>query len=766
MNTELESFEKDLLMCKLLASECRGMAKCIPRRLYLASIFWTMLKFFVGLSFGYLIGMFVFNSFATRCKNSVQEYSYPHTPAFFKQRTNERESSIYIGIMSTEERLSTRIAASLSTWINHTDVTVEIFAGNKGTFDPKSNYVIGYLDGVRVIQLPGLNDHDYPPTKKFYSMLKFMHSFRINKYDWFVRLDDDAYANGQKLRRFLNRVNSSQPWYIGQPGFGKSKEDLIEWGKSFCLGGPGAIFSRSLLLKLGPHLGHCLQNLYTIHDDIEISRCIYEVAGIDCTTALDGKRLFYQNYNLGGSLSSYGENIKEITGESLDDGIIFHANKDPTYQYFFQKMVQQRKLEALILKAIRFEKEKEALDLEKERRRQLTWNAILGNGFYYERQRVRSKKTKLFSRILEHLAYQMKLKYDKQKHYTNRELISLNITLMNVYHSVDPTSSNDFPSTVLATLKNRRKQKVFLPMLGRQFFPRSIAFSRVMNDRSKTRVNFLMALSGRINTFKMFLKHFETAILKTDQNVNLFISLFLDDVTEQQWKTKYYNSNQDKSTFEEQITKMVKNTNRSYQHSRIEVVYITKNVFSRGHGLQKTSQFVVDDNEILFFCDVDLIFKPGLLERLRKNTVKGNQVYYPTFFSQHDPKLTNFEEKSDKPFFNLDEENGFWREFSYGMFSIYKSDFSQTKGFDLNIQGWGLEDEIMVKNIIKNGLNVFKSRDPGIFHVYHDKACTKLLSPLQYNNCQRSKASHYGSLKHLYDLWLRNGKNLSKVWLS
>ena len=70
-------------------------------------------------------------------------------------------------------------------------------------------------------------------------------------------------------------------------------------------------------MKLGPHLGHCLQNLYTIHDDIEISRCIYEVAGIDCTTALNGKRLFYQNYNLGGSLSSYGENIKEITGESL-----------------------------------------------------------------------------------------------------------------------------------------------------------------------------------------------------------------------------------------------------------------------------------------------------------------------------------------------------------------------------------------------------------------------------------------------------------------
>ena len=30
--------------------------------------------------------------------------------------------------------------------------------------------------------------------------------------------------------------------------------------------------------------------------------------------------------------------------------------------------------------------------------------------------------------------------------------------------------------------------------------------------------------------------------------------------------------------------------------------------------------------------------------------------------------------------------------YSYGMVSIYKEDFDKTGGFDMGIEGWGLED--------------------------------------------------------------------------
>jgi len=50
--------------------------------------------------------------------------------------------------------------------------------------------------------------------------------------------------------------------------------------------------------------------------------------------------------------------------------------------------------------------------------------------------------------------------------------------------------------------------------------------------------------------------------------------------------------------------------------------------------------------------------------------------------------------------FNLNEEEGFWREYGFGMLGIYKSDFENSGGFDMNLQGWGLEDVHLVTNIV------------------------------------------------------------------
>lgn len=43
-------------------------------------------------------------------------------------------------------------------------------------------------------------------------------------------------------------------------------------------------------------------------------------------------------------------------------------------------------------------------------------------------------------------------------------------------------------------------------------------------------------------------------------------------------------------------------------------------------------------------------------------------------------------------YFDVNRERGYWRYYSYGMLSIYASDFFATNGFKLDIGGWGLED--------------------------------------------------------------------------
>lgn len=52
-------------------------------------------------------------------------------------------------------------------------------------------------------------------------------------------------------------------------------------------------------------------------------------------------------------------------------------------------------------------------------------------------------------------------------------------------------------------------------------------------------------------------------------------------------------------------------------------------------GIQSDT-FVIDDNEVLFFCDVDVLFSRKFLENCRQNTKLGKQVYFPILFSEYD----------------------------------------------------------------------------------------------------------------------------------
>ena len=58
--------------------------------------------------------------------------------------------------------------------------------------------------------------------------------------------------------------------------------------------------------------------------------------------------------------------------------------------------------------------------------------------------------------------------------------------------------------------------------------------------------------------------------------------------------------------------------------------------------------------------------------------------------------------------FDLSQREGFWREYGFGMVSLYQSDFASSGGFDMNLHGWGMEDVHLVTNFIMRGkVNLF-----------------------------------------------------------
>lgn len=96
---------------------------------------------------------------------------------------------------------------------------------------------------------------------------------------------DLVFLSGEKLEEFLRSLNSSKPLYLGQTGLGNIEElgKLgLEPGENFCMGGPGMIFSREVLRRMVPHIGECLREMYTTHEDVEVGRCVRRFGGTQC----------------------------------------------------------------------------------------------------------------------------------------------------------------------------------------------------------------------------------------------------------------------------------------------------------------------------------------------------------------------------------------------------------------------------------------------------------------------------------------------------
>lgn len=102
---------------------------------------------------------------------------------------------------------------------------------------------------------------------------------------------------GDKLEEFLRSLNSSKPLYLGQTGLGNIEElgKLgLEPGENFCMGGPGMIFSREVLRRMVPHIGECLREMYTTHEDVEVGRCVRRFGGTQCVWSYEVRRAVIQ----------------------------------------------------------------------------------------------------------------------------------------------------------------------------------------------------------------------------------------------------------------------------------------------------------------------------------------------------------------------------------------------------------------------------------------------------------------------------------------
>ena len=195
------------------------------------------------------------------------------------------KKTLFVGVVTAEKLLNTRGKAIFETW---------------GKSAPMITFFSGEGESrttLPVVSLPGVDD-TYPPQKKVFRMLKYMHDNYINEYKWFLRADDDVYVRVPQLIQFLNTLDSSKMIYMGQPGMGKP-QDLerikLRADEHYCMGGTGVIYSNTLLRRLAPHLDECLAKVVvSYNEDLEVGRCISRRLDVQCTWSYEVR--LYQEF--------------------------------------------------------------------------------------------------------------------------------------------------------------------------------------------------------------------------------------------------------------------------------------------------------------------------------------------------------------------------------------------------------------------------------------------------------------------------------------
>lgn len=226
--------------------------------------------------------------------------------------------------------------------------------------------------------------------------------------------------------------------------------------------------------------------------------------------------------------------------------------------------------------------------------------------------------------------------------------------------------------------------------------------------------------------------------------------------------------------------------------------------FSRGRALDTAARSeYIAMNDIIYFVDVDITFRAESLDRIRLNTIAQKQVYLPIVFSQYDPQRVGrtLTESTSAGSDDIGQSAGYFRQFGYGICSIYKSDIMNAaiNGFNTDITGWGLEDVKFLEQIVRLNqqprqlllnladnnttmvfsnattlgptttheqqpsqhraplrLSVFRSPDPSLVHVYHPIECDPNLDDAQLQMCIGTKANTLGSYAHIESVLLNS----------
>lgn len=195
-----------------------------------------------------------------------------------------------------------------------------------------------------------------------------------------------------------------------------------------------------------------------------------------------------------------------------------------------------------------------------------------------------------------------------------------------------------------------------------------------------------------------------------------------------------------------------------YFSRKVKIHFIsTYKMFSRGNAFNIGVKFI-KNAKIIMLCDIDMCFDVEFVRGCISHPKQGKIAYFPIVFSQYlihrDDFNVSFYLTDLSKYIN--DENGIWRDYGYGIVCIYRSDFLKTNGMT-ELYDWGHEDvDFYQKIVTKTNLRAFRVRDSHIVHLYHYPTCVFNQNQSTIPSCIASNLNLIASTNNLLKALMNN----------
>lgn len=645
-----------------------------------------------------------------------------------------KKGKYLIGVLVASDRLLSMAYAIHSTWGNVEGV--KIFSA--ASIDPSH-----LPTGVVVSSLSSQSE------KKLLDMIQQMQP-ASSSADWIVLTQDSVYVQVAKLEEYLGGLDPSKEVYIG---LSSSSEQ--------CSFTSALIVSRTAFAKLSSKLVECSTQYSRQSGDVEgdsiLRQCMVSI-GIKCTPPVSSSKVYHTDQELWSS--------SELFSTDITEHVFLSPMEYPKYVYRVHIYFQIKKLTQMheevdgirdqieVLQHFVPTRLRSQVDLVKP---PSSSDSTSGSNspvpFVRPMQMLDIanweffNQSKIMNAINMYPAYSLtgqtrtELKWAltqglAQAKKMSEERVSF-VQIDSAYRRVSPSKGlewiMDFILKNSAGSRSKKRVGLYLP-----FASSPQVFSNA--GGRKTPVNFLTTISRVGLRLTSFLAMFYKLYVREKGRITLTIVLF-------------------KGPDEEEVLSTVNTFARDMTLDKDVVrVHTIAGEFARGVGLAEGMK-LFQDSDLVFIVDIDLVVDGLFLDRCQYNTIEGKQVYFPIFFKLYSQPFVreNVLTKDTLPV--ITRNNGHWAHYSYGMLCVYASDYRKTAGYQTELRGWGEEDIQFVNEVLKMRFEVFRSPDPALLHLWHDKTCDpqSITSENVLYHCRRSKAENIADrielANHLFKLW-------------